>query len=192
MFTIGQVAARAQVSTDSIRFYEREGLLAPENRTESGYRLYTEETVRRIDFIKHAQECGFTLTDIRELLDLRGADDSCCSDIQRIAVEKKQQIDSRIRALQAMSGALGGLIEACSGGRTPVDRCPILGALEASLSKVRTGRATPSRSAVEDSSRKAGPVQVESRSIHENKEDARTGRGAGRPPSPEQGRNHRR
>lgn len=187
MFTIGQVAERAEVSTDSIRFYEREGLLAPENRTESGYRLYTDEAVRRIGFIKHAQECGFTLSDIRELLDLRGADDSCCSDIQRIAVEKKRQIDDRIRALQAMSGALGGLIEACSGGQAPIDECPILGALEASLSKVRSGRATASRGAAEEAS-----TSRPRSSTRGNEEDARPRGSAGRPPSREQGRNHRR
>jgi len=150
MFTIGQLAARAQLSTDSIRFYEREGLLAPEHRSESGYRLYTEQAVRRIRFIKHAQECGFALTDIRELLELSGADDSCCSDIQRIAVDKKRQIDDRVRALQTMSDALGGLIEACSGGRAPVDECPILGALEASLSEARDGRSAASRRTAQD------------------------------------------
>ena len=135
MFTIGKVAARANVSADSIRFYEREGLLSPASRSESGYRLYTEVAVRRLNFIRHAQECGFSLTEIRELLELRGTYTSCCDDIYRITVEKKLQLESKIRALKAMSDALSGLIEACSGDKKPLDACPILAALETSLSR---------------------------------------------------------
>lgn len=149
MFTIGKVAAQAQVSADSIRYYEREGLIAPARKSDSGYRLYTEEAVRRLGFIKHAQQCGFALSEIRELLALRGADRSCCDDMYRVAVEKRSQLDAKVKALQAMSQALSVLIDLCSRDSKSLDECPILGALEAGIaaqgSRVPAGRARRSR-----------------------------------------------
>jgi MerR family Zn(II)-responsive transcriptional regulator of zntA len=68
MYTIGRLARRARVNVDSIRFHERQGLLAPETKTDSGYRLYTDDALRRIAFIKHAQCCGFSLAEIGDLL----------------------------------------------------------------------------------------------------------------------------
>ena len=135
MLTIGKVAERAQVSADSIRFYEREGLIRPAEKSESGYRLYTEEAIRRIEFIKQAQECGFSLADIRELLELRSTDSACCDDIYRVSVEKKLQLEHKIKTLNAMSQALTRLIDMCSHDRKSLDECPILGALEAGLAK---------------------------------------------------------
>ena len=135
MLTIGKVAQRAQVTADSIRFYEREGLIRPAGRSESGYRLYTEEAIRRIEFIKQAQECGFSLADIRELLELRSTDSACCDDIYRVSVEKKLQLERKIKALTVMSQALTRLIDLCSHDRKSLDECPILGALEAGLAK---------------------------------------------------------
>jgi DNA-binding transcriptional MerR regulator len=138
MFTIGKVAARAQVSADSIRFYEREGLLSPARKSESGYRLYTEEAIRRLGFIKHAQQCGFSLAEIRDLLELKGHDRSCCNDVYRVAVEKKLQLEGKIKALKTLSQALSRLIEICSNDAKPVDECPILAALESSIAGENT------------------------------------------------------
>ena len=135
MLTIGKVAERAQVSADSIRFYEREGLIRPARKSESGYRLYTEEAIRRIAFIKQAQECGFSLAEIRELLELRSTDTACCDDIYRVSVQKKLQLEHKIKALTAMSQALTRLIDMCSRDRKSLDECPILGALEAGAAK---------------------------------------------------------
>ncbi len=135
MFTIGKVAARAQVSADSIRFYEREGLLSPAQKSEAGYRLYTEEAIRRLNFIKHAQQCGFSLAEIRALLDFKSHDKSCCNDVYRVAIEKKLQLESKVKALKTMSQALSKLIEICSHDAKPLDACPILGALESSVTK---------------------------------------------------------
>ena len=135
MLTIGKVAERAQVTADSIRFYEREGLIRPAGKSESGYRLYTEEAIRRIEFIKQAQECGFSLADIRELLELRSTDSACCDDIYRVSVQKKLQLEHKIKALTAMSQALTRLIDMCSHDRKSLDECPILGALEAGVAK---------------------------------------------------------
>ncbi|MBI4196007.1 MAG: heavy metal-responsive transcriptional regulator [Betaproteobacteria bacterium] len=133
MLTIGKVAARAQVSADSIRFYEREGLLSPAQKSASGYRLYTEEAIRRINFIKHAQQCGFSLAEIRDLLELKGHDQSCCNDVYRVALEKKLQLEAKVKALKTMSQALSRLIEVCSRDTKPLDECPILAALESSI-----------------------------------------------------------
>jgi len=140
MLTIGKVAEKALVTTDTIRFYEREGLVRPVGKTESGYRLYTEETVRRLAFIKHAQECGFSLTEIRGLLELRSDDAACCDDVFKLAVEKKLQLETKIKALKAMSQALSALIEICSHDKKSLDECPILGALEAGIAQERSGR----------------------------------------------------
>jgi len=137
MLTIGKIAEQALVTTDTIRFYEREGLIRPARKSESGYRLYTEEAVRRLGFIKHAQECGFSLAEIRELLELRSDDASCCDDIYKLAVEKKLQLETKVKALKAMSQALSSLIEICSRDRRSLDECPILGALEAGIAQQR-------------------------------------------------------
>jgi MerR family Zn(II)-responsive transcriptional regulator of zntA len=139
MLTIGKLARQALVTTDTIRFYEREGLLRPARKTGSGYRLYTEEAVRRLAFIKHAQECGFSLSEVRALLELRSDDAACCDDVFRLAVEKKLQLETKVKALKAMSQALSALIEICSRDKKSLDECPILGALEAGIAEQRMG-----------------------------------------------------
>lgn len=131
MLTIGKLAEAGNISPDALRYYEREGLLAPESKTDSGYRLYGEVAVRRVRFIQHAQACGFTLAEIRELLHLRRADSACCDDVKSRAIEKKLQLTAKIRAIQKMCAALDVQIAECAGGSLPVDHCPILAALEA-------------------------------------------------------------
>lgn len=131
MLTIGKLAKAGHISADALRYYEREGLLAPERKTDGGYRLYGEDAVRRVRFIQHAQACGFTLAEIRELLHLRQADSACCNDVKSRAIEKKLQLAAKIRVMQAMSAALDRLIAECAGGELPLDDCPILAALEA-------------------------------------------------------------
>lgn len=133
MHTIGKVAALAGVSPDTLRYYEKEHLITPASKTDAGYRLYDDEAVRRIRFIKTAQHCGFTLSDIHELLTLKQADSACCEDVRSVAIEKKLRIEHKLKALQAMSRALDDLIQICDGGKAPTDDCPILSALENSL-----------------------------------------------------------
>lgn len=136
MYTIGKVAALAGVSPDTLRYYEKEHLITPASKTDAGYRLYNDEAVRRIRFIKTAQHCGFTLSDIHELLTLKQADSACCEDVRSVAIEKKLRIAHKLQALQAMSHALDELIERCAGGEAATDECPILAALENSLAEV--------------------------------------------------------
>lgn len=136
MHTIGKVAMLVGVSPDTLRYYEKEHLITPASRTNAGYRLYDDQAVRRIRFIKTAQHCGFTLSDIHELLTLKQADSACCEDVRSVAIEKKLRIEHKLRALQAMSRALDELIQGCAGGEATTDNCPILAALENSLHEV--------------------------------------------------------
>ena len=137
MLTIGKAAAQAKVTPDTLRYYEREGLIAPATKTEAGYRLYDRDQVERLHFIKQAQECGFTLGEIRKLLDTRGSASACCGDVRRLAVEKKLQIEAKIKTMKAMSRTLDGLISACANDAQSTDRCPILAGLGATA---RDGR----------------------------------------------------
>lgn len=130
MHTIGKLAAETEVTTDTVRYYEKEGLLGPTTKTAAGYRLYDETAAKRLRFIKQAQHCGFSLTEIRELLTLKKSDAACCKDVRSVALAKKLQLEHKIRALRAMSSALSALIEGCSDETRPLDECPILAALE--------------------------------------------------------------
>jgi len=130
MLTIGKLAGLTSVSNDTLRYYEQEGLIRPAAKSPGGYRLYDQDAVRRIHFIKHAQGCGFTLAEIRELLGLRMRDKACCGDVRTRAIEKKLQIESKIRAMMAMSKALDQLITECTNEKQPVKECTIIAALE--------------------------------------------------------------
>lgn len=128
--TIGKVAGLAKVTTETLRYYEREGLINPAAKSDSGYRLYDRDAVRRLRFIKQAQQCGFTLTEIRTLLTLRASEATCCNDVRRVAVEKKLQLAAKIKTMKEMSKALDQLIASCNDDSRPVDDCPILEALD--------------------------------------------------------------
>lgn len=135
MFTIGKLASQAELSIDAIRYYEKARLLQPVRKTDAGYRLYDEGALRRIRFIKQAQQCGFSLSEIRELLALRKGDGACCNDVRSIAIAKKRALTDKIKAMQAMSRALSDLIAICDDDAKPVDECPILASLEARVGR---------------------------------------------------------
>ncbi len=125
---IGEAAREAGVNLDTIRYYERRGLLPEPPRRPSGYRVFDDDTVRRVRFIKRAQELGFTLNEIRDLMDLRLAPEASCCDVRDKATGKLESIDAKIQQLRSMRKALEGLIMACS-GRGSVEECPILASL---------------------------------------------------------------
>ncbi len=133
MFTIGRLADAADTTADTIRFYEREGLLQPAGRTDSSYRLYDQDAVIRLRFIRHAQACGFTLAEVRELLALRQREGACCGEVRTQALEKQRQLAAKIRSLQAMSAALDRLIADCTQAAKPIAACPILAAFDEAL-----------------------------------------------------------
>jgi Cu(I)-responsive transcriptional regulator len=123
---IGAIARRAGVSIDTIRYYERNGLLAPAARLTSGYRRYDELQLARLRFIRRAQELGFSLKDVRELLGLSRQRD--VARVKRAAEAKLADVKKRIAALERVSDGLAALIAACPGHGRAQD-CPILNAL---------------------------------------------------------------
>jgi|Deesub1362A_J573_1020465.scaffolds.fasta_scaffold00034_135 MerR family mercuric resistance operon transcriptional regulator len=127
--TIGEVARRAGVAVETVRYYERLGLIPPPPRKASGYRLYPEDTVRRIRFIRHAKELGFSLREVAELLALRLEPTTPCAQVKRRVQEKLQDIQRRMQALQRIEKTLEELLGACREG-APITQCPILEALE--------------------------------------------------------------
>jgi MerR family mercuric resistance operon transcriptional regulator len=127
--TIGQVAREAGVNVQTLRYYERRGLIPKPPRRASGYRQYPEDTVRRIRFIRHAKELGFSLKEVAELLALRADPKTPCSEVRNRARAKVGDIDERIAALDRMRDVLSELAEKCS-GRGPVRECPILDTLD--------------------------------------------------------------
>lgn len=129
--SIGKVARGAGLAIDTVRYYEREGLLAKPARTAAGYRQYSRDAVLRLRFIRQAKDLGFTLSEIRELLALRVAPGKSCSDVRVRAHAKIAEVEQRIENLTRVKRALVKLAASCS-GRGPTSECPILEALEAS------------------------------------------------------------
>jgi len=128
--TIGPVAKSAGVTVQAIRYYERRRLLEPAMRRESGYRLYSPDALRRLRFIKNAQELGFSLDEIRSLLSLRSGSVVSCEKVRKKAAAHVHGIRRRIERLEAMEKVLLGLVKTCQKrGRT--GECPILASLEA-------------------------------------------------------------
>ncbi len=127
--TIGGLAKEANVNVETIRYYERRRLLPQPLRTPAGYRIYSADAVRRLHFVKRAQELGFSLKEIKELLGLRVRPGSTSTDIRKLAGAKITDIDKKIRTLQAMKKSLVQITNACS-GCGPVSDCPILDGLD--------------------------------------------------------------
>ena len=126
---IGQVARSAGVGVETVRFYERQGLIDEPARRASGYRQYDEAIIARLGFIRRAKELGFTLQEIKDLLSLRLDPAASRADVKRRADAKIADIDQRIRSLRRMRKALAKLNATCSGHGTTND-CPILEALD--------------------------------------------------------------
>ncbi|GAP65974.1 transcriptional regulator, MerR family [Mizugakiibacter sediminis] len=126
--TIGAVAKRAGVGIDTIRYYEREGLLPAPRRRASGYRDYDADTVERLRFIRRAKELGFSLDEIRELLALSADRERGVRGVKQRAEARLGEVERRIRELQRVRRGLKLLIDACP-GHGALEHCPILRAL---------------------------------------------------------------
>ena len=127
--TIGRLARVAGVNLETVRYYERCGLLAKPPRSRSGYRLFPVEAARRLRFIRRAQELGFSLGEIRELLSLRVSRTAKSADVRKRAEAKIVDIDAKIKSLDSMKRTLRKLTNACE-GCGPVAECPILESLD--------------------------------------------------------------
>jgi len=125
--TIGRMAEQAGVGIDTVRFYERRGLLPEPRRTAAGYRLYGEDSINRIRFVRRAKRLGFTLDEIENLLKLQDQGGRK-SEVKEITTRKLQQIDAKIADLSRMRTVLETLATECS-GRGNVSSCPIIEAM---------------------------------------------------------------
>ena len=122
---IGAVAKRSHIGIETIRYYEREGLLLEPERRPSGYRQYDESTVERLEYIRRAKELGFTLAEIRELLELSFNAHAGCDHIRQRAEAKIADIEEKVRNLQQMKRSLGKIVERCRKKNSTED-CPLV------------------------------------------------------------------
>ena len=128
--TIGQLAEQAHVNRETVRYYERRRLLQRPSRSIAGYRVFSDDALRRLRFIRHAKMLGFSLEEIKALLALRVHSIDTCDRVRERTLVKISDIERKIGALQEMRRALGDLVSACA-RRRRTDECPILDSLEA-------------------------------------------------------------
>lgn len=133
LLTVGQVADTVGVPSSTLRYYEREGILTPSDRNGAGYRLYEPEAVERLQFIRSAQAVGFTLEDIRALLDLDQHDRrSCKTSVQRLLHERLGEVEAKMKELKRVREALRRALDKCCNA---TGECPVL--IELSTPKKR-------------------------------------------------------
>lgn len=128
-FTIGRLAQEAGINLETVRFYERKELLPKPPRSSSGYRLFPPHTVQQLRFIKRAQELGFSLSEIRELLALRVSPRTTSTEIRKRTEAKIADIEAKIKSLDSMRKSLLKLARSCC-GCVPLSECPILESLD--------------------------------------------------------------
>ena len=125
---IGQLAQRSGVNIDTVRYYEREGLLPKAQRLSSGYRVYDDSDVKRLRFVRRAKGLGYTLVEIRELIDLSGHRDDDMATLKTVALGKIADIEAKMAELERIRAALEALAASCP-GHGALEQCPILNAL---------------------------------------------------------------
>lgn len=131
MYRIGELATICEIKTDTLRFYEKHGLLAPSSRSESGYRLYTKDDAAKLQFILRAKAVGFTLNEIAELLSIElDKSNWACADVKGLVDNKLEQVQAKIAELMQFEKSLQLLSDACCGGPDSAEHCSILEALE--------------------------------------------------------------
>lgn len=131
MYRIGQLAKLAEVTPDTIRYYEKRGMMSHDIRTEGGFRLYSQEDLRRLKFIRYGRQLGFTLEAIAELLSIRvDPEHHTCQESKGIVQARLAEVEGKIAELQQMSNSLKRLNDACCGTEHSSVYCSILEALE--------------------------------------------------------------
>lgn len=127
---IGELAGKTGVSVETLRFYEKQGLLKTPHRSDAGYRLYDEKTLKQVSFILRAKAVGFSLKDIAGLLDLEvNREQETCESVKNFAQSKLDEINTKLAELQRMKDALQQITDACCGGEKSAVHCTILTAL---------------------------------------------------------------
>ena len=125
--TRGILSRRTGCNIETVRYYERVGLMPDPGRSEGGHRLYAEEHVRRLQFIRRCRELGFTIEEIRALLDLVDRRDYTCAEVRDISIAHVDEVRRKIRDLRRLEKTMRGMIKECDGGAVP--ECPIIDAL---------------------------------------------------------------
>ncbi len=129
MMTIGALAKETGIGIETIRYYERIGIMIPLARKSSGYRVFNNESFKTLRFLKHAQELGFSLAEIKDLLKLRADKESRCEDVQVRASKHLEDVEEKIKKLESIQTVLSKLVRQCRSKKT-TDRCPILDCFE--------------------------------------------------------------
>jgi MerR family mercuric resistance operon transcriptional regulator len=138
-YTIGQLARAVNVPTSTIRFYERTGLFKPDGRSDGNYRQYTEQALERLRFIRSAQATGFSLEDVRELLNLTDSDEAPCDDVVTLTKNRLDEVRHRLKELRHVERILARSLENCCKGTSP-DLCDrIIGLKRGLASKCTSG-----------------------------------------------------
>lgn len=122
MIAIGALSKRTGVNIETIRYYERTGLIPPPQRTDSGRRLYGPGDVRRLTFIRHARELGFDIASIKTMLGLQEVPEASCEKLSRIAASQLMAVESRIRRLRRLRSELTRMINECNNGKVATCR----------------------------------------------------------------------
>jgi MerR family mercuric resistance operon transcriptional regulator len=124
---IGQLSEKTECKIETIRYYEKIGLLPAPGRSEGGYRIYDEGHLKRLSFIRRSRELGFTIDEIRALLDLVDKKNYTCSDVKAITLQNLDSVREKIADLKKLEKTLSGIAAQCAGNTTP--ECPIIDAL---------------------------------------------------------------
>lgn len=131
MKKIGQVSKETDINIDTLRYYERIGLVAPSLRSEAGYRLYSALDINELNFIKRCKSLGFSLAEVSELLSLKlEKSKHSCAEVKQVAAAHLQQVTERIEELEKVRAALHTLYDKCCGGDVSAEHCSILSELE--------------------------------------------------------------
>ena len=123
-FSIGELSGRTKVNVETIRYYERIGILAPPPRTQGGHRVYGEDQIKRLHFVRRSRELGFALEGVKQMLRIIDGGDVTCEQVRLIASDHLEDVRAKLADLKRMEKALSKTVNQCAGGKTP--DCPII------------------------------------------------------------------
>lgn len=129
LYTIGQLAKASDTSADTLRYYEQQSLISSQ-RSDNGYRQFSQTMVEQLHFIQQAKALGFSLAEIKTLLSLKNNQDATCQNVKALAQQKLQVIEEKIADLQNIHRMLSNVNDQCEGGADSVDHCNIMKSLE--------------------------------------------------------------